>query len=185
MRKNGGKFVLAGMLLVLGCPRSFALNPALDISQYAHTAWRVREGFAKGRISSVAQTPDGYLWVGTDEIYRITREALRNAFRHAGARHIETEITYGERTLRLRIRDDGKGIPPEVLETGRRGHYGLSGMRERAKQFGGKLDIWNRPGAGAEIELSVTGAIAYRAPVRRSLFALFRAQPGGRKRDAL
>ena len=50
-----------------------------------------------------------------DEFYRITREALRNAFRHAAARHIETEISYGERAFCLRIRDDGKGIPTEVL----------------------------------------------------------------------
>src|SRR5207247_9313274 len=57
--------VLAGMLLA-GRPWVFALNPALDISQYAHTAWKIREGFAKGAISCIAQTPDGYLWLGTE-----------------------------------------------------------------------------------------------------------------------
>ena len=46
--------------------RSFALDPSLDISQYAHTAWKVREGFTKGTIFSMAQTPDGYLWLGTE-----------------------------------------------------------------------------------------------------------------------
>src|SRR5580700_8842147 len=51
--------------LLLWCPCALALNPALDVSQYAHTAWKVREGFANGSILSVAQTPDGYLWVGT------------------------------------------------------------------------------------------------------------------------
>ena len=51
--------VLAGVLLA--CPRTFALDPALDVSQYAHTAWKVREGFTKGTIVSIAQTPDGYL----------------------------------------------------------------------------------------------------------------------------
>src|SRR6516162_11425489 len=56
--------VLAGVLLA--CPRTFALDPALDISQYAHTAWKVREGFTKGTIVSIAQTPDGYLWLGTE-----------------------------------------------------------------------------------------------------------------------
>ena len=56
---------LAWMLLAWS-PRAFALNPALDISQYAHTAWRIREGFSKGRITSIAQTPDGYLWLGTE-----------------------------------------------------------------------------------------------------------------------
>jgi signal transduction histidine kinase/ligand-binding sensor domain-containing protein len=57
--------IAAGMLLVC-CAVAFAQDPALDVSQYAHTAWKVSEGFAKGVIRSIAQTPDGYLWVGTD-----------------------------------------------------------------------------------------------------------------------
>src|SRR4029077_16867937 len=57
--------LLTAMILAL-CPCAFALNPALDVSQYAHTAWKVREGFFKSGISSIAQTPDGYLWLGTD-----------------------------------------------------------------------------------------------------------------------
>jgi signal transduction histidine kinase len=109
-----------------------------------------------------------------DEIYRIVREALRNAFGHAEARQIEAELTYGERVIQLRIRDDGKGIPPEVLQEGRRGHYGLCGMRERAKQVGGKLEIWSRPGAGTEIDLSVAASIAYRVAAGRTLLRLFR-----------
>jgi len=57
--------VLAGMLLTMH-PCVFALDPTLDVSQYAHTAWKVREGFVKGRINSIAQTPDGYLWLATE-----------------------------------------------------------------------------------------------------------------------
>ncbi len=49
-----------------GCSCVFALNPALDVSQYAHTSWKIREGFTKGSIRSIAQTPDGYLWLGTE-----------------------------------------------------------------------------------------------------------------------
>jgi signal transduction histidine kinase/ligand-binding sensor domain-containing protein len=56
--------VLAGVLLAGTC--AFALNPALDVSQYAHTAWKIRDGFTKGTILSIAQTPDGYLWLGTE-----------------------------------------------------------------------------------------------------------------------
>ena len=63
MRRSS--LIAAGMLLVC-CSVAFAQDPALDISQYAHTAWKVSEGFAKGVIRSLAQTPDGYLWVGTD-----------------------------------------------------------------------------------------------------------------------
>ena len=113
-----------------------------------------------------------------DELYRIIREALRNAFSHAAANHIETEITYGERAFRLRIRDDGQGIPPEMLEAGRSGHYGLSGMRERARQIGARLEIWSGAKAGTEIELSIEGSTAYRASTSRPVFWLFRKKAG-------
>jgi len=53
-------------MLLAVCPPVFALDPALDVSQYAHTAWRIREGFTKSTIQSIAQTPDGYLWLGTE-----------------------------------------------------------------------------------------------------------------------
>src|ERR1700749_1065066 len=57
--------LLAGMLLAW-CPCAMALDAALDVSQYAHTAWKIRDGFTKGVITSIAQTPDGYLWLGTE-----------------------------------------------------------------------------------------------------------------------
>src|SRR5215467_5029706 len=69
MRGRGNKLtrnILLACMLLACCTCALALNPALDVSQYAHTAWRVREGFAKGRISSITQTPDGYLWLGTE-----------------------------------------------------------------------------------------------------------------------
>jgi len=96
-----------------------------------------------------------------DEVYRIAREGLRNAFKHARARHVEAEITYGERVLRLRIRDDGDGISQDILESGRPGHYGLRGMRERARQNGVSLEIWSRPRAGTEIDVSIPASIVY------------------------
>ena len=101
-----------------------------------------------------------------DELYRITREALRNAFSHAGASQIEAELIYAERLFRLRIRDDGKGIEPALVEDGRPGHYGLPGMRERARQIGAELTIWSRVGSGTEIEVTIPGSIAYRASPR-------------------
>ena len=61
--------IAAGMLLV--CFSAFALNPALDVNQYAHKSWTIRDGFFKGRIESIAQTPDGYLWLGTVGIERV------------------------------------------------------------------------------------------------------------------
>ena len=113
-----------------------------------------------------------------DELYRIAREALRNAFTHAHAQQIEGEITYADRSLRLRIRDDGSGISPSILKEGRKGHYGLGGMRERAEQIGAKLNIWSRVGAGTEVDLNIPGSIAYGGNISRSGFSLFRRKAG-------
>jgi signal transduction histidine kinase len=97
-----------------------------------------------------------------DEVYRLATEALRNAFRHAAAKNVEVEIRYDQKYFRLRIRDDGKGIPSDVIHgDGREGHYGLHGMRERAKLVGGKLTIWTELDSGTEIELNIPGARAY------------------------
>ena len=91
-------------------------------------------------------------------------EALRNAFRHADAKQIEVEICYDERTLRVRVRDDGKGIDPSILnQGGREGHFGMHGMRERAKLIGGKLTVWSALDSGTEVELTVPASRAYAA----------------------
>jgi signal transduction histidine kinase len=90
---------------------------------------------------------------------------MRNAFRHADAKQIEVEIRYDERQLRVRVRDDGKGIDPKLLsDHGREGHFGLRGMRERAKLIGGKLTVWSELDAGTEVELSLPASRAYTAP---------------------
>jgi signal transduction histidine kinase len=70
--------------------------------------------------------------------------------------------------------DSGKGIDPEIVAEGRAGHYGVPGMRERAKRIGGKLDVWTGTGAGTEIELSIPGSIAYGTSLGRSVLGLFR-----------
>jgi len=97
-----------------------------------------------------------------DEIHRIACEALQNAFRHAQATQIEVEIMYERRQVRLRIRDNGKGIDKKVVEGGgRAGHYGLPGMRERAELVGGDLVVWSKRDSGTEIELTIPAPIAY------------------------
>ena len=100
-----------------------------------------------------------------DEVYRIAGESMRNAFRHADATQIEVEIHYDERRLRVRVRDDGKGIDPKLLShDGREGHFGLRGMRERAKLIGGKLTVWSELDSGTEVELSIPASRAYTVP---------------------
>lgn len=99
-----------------------------------------------------------------DEVCRIAGEALRNAFRHARARRIELEIHYDEGQLRLRKRDDGKGMEMQVVDgAGRPGHWGLRGMRERAKVIGGDLELWSNFEFGTEVELTIPASTAYGA----------------------
>jgi ligand-binding sensor domain-containing protein/signal transduction histidine kinase len=82
-----------------------------------------------------------------DELDRIGREILRNAFRHARAKKIEVEIRHDAEEFRIRFRDDGIGIDPKVLNEGARaGHWGLPGVRERAKLAGAQLDYWSEVG---------------------------------------
>jgi signal transduction histidine kinase len=98
-----------------------------------------------------------------EEVLLIAREALWNAFRHAGAQHIEAEVSYTDAALQVRIRDDGQGISAEVLDAGgRSGHFGLLGMRERAEKIRAHMTIWSKPGAGTEVDLRVPADVAYR-----------------------
>jgi signal transduction histidine kinase/ligand-binding sensor domain-containing protein len=96
-----------------------------------------------------------------EEVFRIGREALLNAFRHSGAERIETEILFAREGMLIRITDNGVGIDERMLgEGGKPGHFGLRGMFERAQRVGAKLTIRSKPGAGTEVELSIARAVA-------------------------
>jgi len=104
-----------------------------------------------------------------DEVYWIGREAIANALRSAGAKKVEVELSYRSAELCVRIRDDGRGIAPEVIEAGGRpGHWGIRGMKERARRIGAAFDIWTGAGVGTEVSLRVPAAVAYREPPPRS-----------------
>jgi PAS domain S-box-containing protein len=94
------------------------------------------------------------------EIYRIGSEALINAFHHSRATRVEVDLEYADSELRMRVRDNGCGIDPRVLKTGRERHWGLAGMRERAAKIGGLLKIWSNASTGTEVELSIPNSIA-------------------------
>jgi signal transduction histidine kinase/ligand-binding sensor domain-containing protein len=96
-----------------------------------------------------------------DDVYRIGREGLVNAFRHSGAAAVEIEIEYTPAELRLFVRDDGRGMDPQVVRSGTPGHWGIAGMKERAERIGGSLTIRSRASAGTEIELRVPGRAAF------------------------
>jgi signal transduction histidine kinase len=95
-----------------------------------------------------------------EQLYMIAREALVNALRHSEATSIEAEIEYLPSRLRVVVRDNGCGMDPQVVRCGRDTHWGLTGIRERADSIGAKLRIWSKPGAGTEVEISVSGQVA-------------------------
>jgi signal transduction histidine kinase len=120
-----------------------------------------------------------------DEIYKVAAEALRNAVRHADAKRVEVEIHYDTDRFRLRVRDDGKGIDPEVIASdGRERHYGIPGMRERATVIGGKLEIWSKLDAGTELELTIPAKRAYAKPWRRSWLSFRSSEKGDQSKAA-
>lgn len=96
-----------------------------------------------------------------NEVYSIGREALLNAFRHSRASSIEVALEYAVNNMRVLVRDNGCGIDPQILNVGRDGHWGLSGMRERAERIGARVKVWSRISGGTEVELSVPGRIAF------------------------
>src|SRR5262249_42186042 len=98
-----------------------------------------------------------------EEVCMIGREAITNAFRHAGASAIEVEVAFRPTELCLRVRDDGRGVERAVLDAGGRpGHWGMQGMRERAKKIRSHLEIWSRSDQGTEVQLRVPASMAYR-----------------------
>lgn len=96
-----------------------------------------------------------------DEVYRIGREAYINSASHASAKRIEIAVEYGVRSFGLRVSDDGCGIDVETLTHGREGHWGLAGMRERAKAIGADVTIHTRTPGGTTVELRIPATIAY------------------------
>jgi len=129
----------------------------------------------------VSGTPRTLSPIVFEEVYRIVREALFNAFQHSRASKIELEVIYSIRRASLRVRDNGAGMDPEILNSGRPGHWGLSGMRERAQKIGAKLKISSRRGAGTEIEVVIP--IKALSPINR-MRALWRQLTLGNKTSA-
>ncbi len=145
-----------------------------DLNDVASAIGMLREELAMGSggtrqmifrvcVEGTARLLAPMVW---NETYRIAAEAVRNTFRHSHGTQCEVELRYGKRQLRLRVRDDGRGIDRAVIAAGgRRGHHGLCGMRERAEVVGGKLTVWSAPGSGTEVELTIPASRAYRAEV--------------------
>jgi len=103
-----------------------------------------------------------YIW---EELYRIGYEALWNAYRHARASLISVAVSYGERELFILISDDGRGITSGTLQSAvAGGHFGLAGMRERARGMKARLHIESSEGGGTRVEIRINSLLSYAAP---------------------
>ena len=109
--------------------------------------------FVKGQPTRLKATTQ-------EQLCLISRKALANAVRHSEATHVETEVEYLPREVRVVIRDNGCGIDPEIVRSGNAHHWGLDAMRERAEEIGAQLRVWSRPGAGTEVEISLPKELA-------------------------
>jgi signal transduction histidine kinase len=96
-----------------------------------------------------------------DSVYQVAREAIANAFRHSAASHIEVEITYEARQFLVAIRDDGVGFVPALIAASGPDHWGIQGMRTKAKESGGALSIWTREKAGTEVRIVYPARLAF------------------------
>jgi signal transduction histidine kinase/ligand-binding sensor domain-containing protein len=116
------------------------------------------------------------------ELARIVGEALFNVCRHANASTVEIIVRFGPRQLGVEVRDDGVGIPANVIAKGHKpGHFGLIGMRERAERIGCSFSIDSRPGMGCAVTMTMPARLAFAAHAEgrhRLLSRLF-----GKKKD--
>jgi signal transduction histidine kinase len=82
------------------------------------------------------------------------------------------ELRYDDRQFQLRVRDDGQGIGGAVLDGAKPGHFGVSGMRERAELIGGQFEVWSEAAMGTEVALTIPGAVVYATlPGRRDFWS--------------
>jgi ligand-binding sensor domain-containing protein len=143
--------ILLACILLACCPGASALDPSFDVSQYAHTTWKVREGFTKGHVNSIAQTPDGYLWLATEF----------GLLRLDGIRTVPWQPPPGQHLPSSNICQPARGARRHALDWHLRGEQdgiqGLAedadgalmiGMREGIRRFSdGKPEAYPLPGS--------------------------------------
>jgi ligand-binding sensor domain-containing protein/signal transduction histidine kinase len=105
--------------------------------------------------------------IAQEELAYLGREALNNAFRHGGATRIEVWLYYKPERFRMIISDNGRGIPDSVMRHGaREGHWGLTGMRERARKIGANFHLHTRPDTGTLVDVKLDAALVYESHAR-------------------
>jgi ligand-binding sensor domain-containing protein len=103
--------------------------------------------------------------VARDEVYRIAFEAIRNACVHSNGSAMTIGVSYG-RDLTIQIHDNGGGFDPDLIRTGKPGHFGIKGMKERASKIGARLSLQTSVKDGTQFSLHIPGRVMYRSPER-------------------
>jgi signal transduction histidine kinase len=151
----------ADRLLARGCAPGMGRALSLDFrgeleQMFAELALALSEGDSAGFSLAVSGDGDEPEPAQREAIYRIGREALFNAYRHAGASHVEMELNYARKRLSLHVRDDGIGFDRAAAGLAAHpAHRGLMLMHERATMLRANLRIWSGPGMGTEVMLAV------------------------------
>ena len=102
------------------------------------------------------------------ELLRVAQEAMHNVKQHADAGHLFVQLEYGPEEVALEVRDDGRGGAMAAPAKSAAGHFGLTGMRERAAGIGGRLKVTSEPGTGTTVRLSATAPIDVREQAGKS-----------------
>jgi signal transduction histidine kinase/ligand-binding sensor domain-containing protein len=136
----------------------------VEVLRHAEAEFRLGE-LPRFELSSSGEPRDVHPLV-RDEVYRICREALANAFRHSDAQNVSVTVRFLPDLLEVEISDDGHGIDEETRLHGRPGHFGLSGMQAHAQRIGASIAILSAPGQGTKILLRVKT----RQPTWRSIW---------------
>ncbi len=145
-----------------------------SLAEARRTVWALRAGALEtedlaGALREVAEQLSGETSVAVEvsgarrrlppdvenNLFRIGQEAVANAVRHAQARRIRVDLDYGDRCVRLSVRDDGRGFDVEAATHCAPGHFGLAGIRERVHNLGGELTVLSAHGGGAELIVEV------------------------------
>jgi signal transduction histidine kinase/ligand-binding sensor domain-containing protein len=125
----------------------------VDVLRHAEAEFRLSE-LPNFQLTTVGEPRPIDLLV-RDEVYRICREALSNAFRHGYAKHVEVKIIFSSNSFEVIVVDDGEGIDEVTQREGREGHFGLRGMQAHAKRIGASLSIDSKLGHGTKVTLQV------------------------------
>lgn len=159
----------ADQVIADGRDRVFDLRgahpPSPDLLAALIVAAREYEQHTEAKLNAFVQGTRRPLQpIAREELYRIGHEAMANAFQHSQSEHVTLRLTYAPHAFELRITDHGEGIEPAYLQTGRPGHWGLGGMRERAQRIGGHLSICAAQPQGTEVRLMLPAVCAYEQP---------------------